>query len=183
MLGSASSAWAQTDPDGEDVTAWFAQLKGNSDFPSGHLADAVNQGWGGEASVGYRLPGHWELSVESGYDTFQAKSSLFTGAWNMTPLVLKVQVYLGHANVRPYVFGAAGLAFNSESASFLGITGTANETDFLEEAGVGFAFPLGNRSSFFIQGQVDVDNTTSSYANDQPTVFFPLSAGFQFMLN
>jgi hypothetical protein len=182
-LGLVSSAWAQTDPDGEDITAWFAQISGNSNFPTGHLDQAVNQGWGGEGSIGYRLPGHIELSLESGYDTFQAKNNLFNGTWNMVPVVVKGQIYLGHSMIRPYLFVAAGLAINSESASFLGITGTANETDFLEEAGIGFAFPLGNRSNFFIQGKVDFDNTSSHYAKDQPTVFFPISAGFQFMMN
>lgn len=183
MLGLVSTARAQTDPDGEDVTAWFAQINGNSDFPSGNLGKGVNQGWGGEASAGFRAPGHIEVSAETGYDSFQAKNNLFNGTWNMTPLLLKGQVYLGYSAIRPYVFLAAGLAFNFESASFLGITGTSSETDFLEEAGIGFAFPLGNRSSFFIQGKVDADNTSSRYAVDQPTVFFPLSAGFQFMLN
>jgi hypothetical protein len=183
VLGLASTSRAQTDPDGEEITSWFAQINAASNFPSGHLAQDAGQGWGGEAAFGFRLPGHVELSVQSGYDTFNSKSTLFNGTWNMIPLVVKGQVYFGQGNIRPYVFLAAGLAFNSESASFLGITGTNSETDFLEEGGIGLAFPMGNRSSFFIQGKVDVDNTSSAYASDQPTVFFPVSAGFQFMLN
>jgi len=178
-----SSAWAQTDPDGSDNTAWFAQINGNTCFPSGHLSQNVDQGWGFEASLGYRLPGHVEISVESGYDTYLAKITTFNGAWSMTPLVLKGQIYLGSSIIRPYLFVPAGLAFNSESASFLGLTGTANETDLLEEGGFGFALPMGDRSSFFIQGKVEADNTTSHYANDQPTLLFPVSAGVQFMLN
>jgi len=176
LLGLAASAGAQ------DQGNVFLQVNGDTSFPTGNLSSAVNQGWGGEGSIGYRFQDVLTLSVESGYDTYSFKNNyknFNSGSWNLVPLVFKVQIGFRHLPINPYIFAAGGLAFNAESFSAGGFTYNANETDFLGEAGAGLAFPTMADSSFFIQGKIEMDNTSSSYANDQPTYLFPINVGFQ----
>ncbi len=180
LLGLAASAEAQSNQPGQGN--WFFQLNGDTSFPTARLSNEVNQGWGGEGSIGFRFPDVLSLSVESGYDTYSLKNTynnFNSGSWNLVPLVFKAQVGFSNMPINPYVFVAGGLAFNTESFSGGGFTFNANETDFLGEAGVGFAFATMTNSSFFIQAKVEMDDTTSNYANDQPTYLFPINVGFQ----
>jgi outer membrane protein W len=180
MVGAVSLVFADTAASG--TGSWFIQLNGDMGIPTGHLNDAVNPGWGGEGSIGYHSMDNFDVSVESGYDTYAAKNQTFSGTWNLIPLVLKGQYYFGSDAVKPYLFLGAGVAFNSESASAFGLTGTTNETDFLGEGGLGLAFSLGDKASLFVQGTVEVDTTSSNYSNDSPTVLIPINAGFKFAL-
>jgi hypothetical protein len=196
-LSSVSTAWADSAPstgswvspndsdntDPPEKGTWFLQLNGDLDAPTGNLANAVNQGWGLEGSIGYHLPKNFEISLELGYDTYSEKDAAFNGSWNVMPLVVKGTYLIGHEFVQPYVFLAAGMAFNSKLATFGTFTGSNNEADFLGEAGLGLAFNMTASSSLFLQTKIEVDNTSANYAADQPTVFVPLNAGVKFALN
>ena len=159
------------------------QINGDTSFPTANLANQVNQGWGGEGSIGYRFPANLEVAVESGYDTYSTKNGNNSGMWNVVPLVLKLQYNLGESPTKPYLFVGGGLAFNNKSANFFGGTISSNETDFLEEAGVGLSFAMMSGTVFFVQGKIEVDNTTSSYASDVPTIVFPINVGWKFSLD
>jgi hypothetical protein len=52
-----------------ETGTWFMQINGDLDSPTGNLANAVNQGWGGEGSIGYHLDRSFQISIETGYDT------------------------------------------------------------------------------------------------------------------
>jgi hypothetical protein len=177
-VGLVSKSWADTV---SDDGAWFIQINGDSGFPTGNLANNVNQGWGGEGSIGYHFAHDYAVAVESGFDTYSAKGGA-NAQWNMVPLIFKVQMGGYSAGVSPYLLLGAGVAFNSETATVFGITGNASETDFLGEAGLGLAFPLSDKANFFVQGKVEADMTSSNYSKDQPTVLIPINAGFQFLM-
>jgi hypothetical protein len=180
-LGFISAANAQSDS-GHDYH-WFIQVNGDLGLPTGHLANAVNTGWGGEGSIGFQVDQNFELSVESGYDTYAAKNTTFNATWNMIPLILKGQIYGGNGRTKPYFFAGAGAAFNSQNASFGNLTASNSEVDFLGEVGAGLSIGLSNDSSFFAQVKVEMDNTSTNYAADMPTVLVPINAGFKFSLN
>ncbi|HTA77835.1 MAG TPA: hypothetical protein VK791_11855 [bacterium] len=180
-LAVISSASAQSSPD--YYNRWFIQVNGDLGLPTGHLANAVNTGWGGEGSIGVQVDRNLDMSVESGYDTYAAKNTTFNATWNMIPLILKAQVYGGGGRTRPYLFAGAGAAFNSQNASFGNLTASNSEVDFLGELGAGLSIGLSEQSSFFAQVKVEMDNTSSNYSNDTPTVLVPINAGFKFALN
>jgi hypothetical protein len=165
---------------------WFMQVNGDYGFPTGNLAGAVNQGWGGELSFGFRSNQHFSLSLESGFDSYAGKSSALNAAWNIMPLVVKFQHGIGLPLIRPYYFLAAGLALNSKLENYFSFTASNNEVDFLGEAGLGLAFPLVekfDRADFFIQTKVEIDTTSAGYSGDQPTVLIPINAGLKFALD
>ncbi len=179
MLGSVSFAMADDTTGG----AWVIQLNGDTGFATGNLAKNVNQGWGGEGSIGYRFPSNILLAVESGFDTYSAKNGTFNAQWNMVPLIAKIQSCFGTGMVKPYLFVGGGLAFNSSTASAFGVSGTTTETDFLGEAGLGFDFAVAENVALFVQGKVEMDTTSKNYSSDVPTVLIPINAGFKFALN
>jgi hypothetical protein len=181
LLGSVSHVLADSTTMGNG--SWFMQINGDTSFPTANLSNQVNQGWGGEGAIGYRFPMNLELSAESGYDTYSTKNGNNNGMWNMVPLLLKLQYNLGDSSTKPYVFVGGGLAFNTKSANFFGTTFSNSETDFLEEAGVGLSFAMMSGTIFYIQGKIEVDNTTSSYASDVPTIVFPINVGWKFSLD
>jgi hypothetical protein len=181
---SIASADPISGPSPVDNGAWFMQLNGDTSFPTANLSNQVNQGWGGEGSIGYRFPQHFDISVESGYDTYSTKNGNNTGMWNLVPLVMKLQYNVGNGATKPYLFVAGGFAFNSKSPNyFFGQTSPTSETDFLEEGGVGLSFDLMSGSIFFVQGKIEVDNTTGAYASDVPTIVFPINIGWKFALD
>ncbi|HTA77839.1 MAG TPA: hypothetical protein VK791_11875, partial [bacterium] len=157
-LTCASRAWADTppaqnsgkwvDPNDSDNTdppetgSWFMQMNGDLGSPTGNLANRVNQGWGGEASIGYHLPENFEISIELGYDSYSVKNSAQNASWNMMPLVLKGTYLIGDEFIQPYVFIAGGLAFNSQLANAETFGSSNNEADLLGEAGLGLAFNM-----------------------------------------
>ena len=138
MLGTVSFVMADSGTGSPDNGAWFMQINGDTSFPTANLANQVNQGWGGEGSVGYRFPANLELSLESGYDTYSAKNGAFNGMWNVIPVVMKLEYGFGDSPTKPYLFVGAGLAFNNKSASFFGGTVSTSET----WAGLGVIFVL-----------------------------------------
>ncbi len=170
-----------TDP--PETGSWFMQLNGDLDSPTGNLANSVNQGWGGEASIGYHLPENFEASLELGYDSYSVKNSTQNASWNVMPLVIKITYLIGDEFIQPYAFIAGGLAFNSKLANSESFGSSNNEADLLGEAGLGLAFNMTESSSLFLQLKMELDNTSSNYANDQPTVLIPLNAGFKFSLD
>ena len=163
-------------------TSWFIQINGDTSFPTGNLSTHANQGWGGEGSLGYRFTHHTEISLESGYDTFSGKNGVNT-TWNMVPLIAKLQMGLGGDVIRPYGFVGAGAAFNSQSTTFGNFNGSNAEIDFLDELGVGLSLIVTEKTSFFVQGKMEMDCTSSRYAGDQPTLLFPINVGMQFELD
>jgi opacity protein-like surface antigen len=182
-LVSTASADAVQSLGSPDNGAWFMQVNADTSFPTANLANQVNQGWGGEGSIGYRFPQNFEFAVESGYDTYSTSHLNTTGMWNVVPLVLKLQYNVGYSSTKPYLFVAGGFAFNSKSANYFGGTISSSETDFLEEAGIGLSFEMMSGTVFFVQGKVEVDNTTGAYASDVPTIVFPINVGWKFSLD
>lgn len=182
IVGFVSRAQAQLVPASNG--AWFMQLNADLNSPTGNLATAVNQGWGGEAAIGYYFPHNFEISLETGFDTYSEKNSAYNGSWNLLPVVLKAQLhFFDDSPVQPYLLLAAGMAFNSRYATFGSFTGSNSEADFLGEAGFGLSFILSPQSSFYVQIKIEVDDTSGNYAADQPTVLIPLNAGVKFALN
>jgi hypothetical protein len=170
-----------TDP--PEKGTWFMQMNGDIDSPTGHLADAFEQGWGGEISVGYGLPQGFEIGIELGFDTYPQKVGVSNATWNITPLVLKLGYVIGKGTLQPYFFLAGGLAFNSRFTGVGTLPGNSIEADFLGEAGLGLSFLLTGTSSVFLQTKMELDNTSAGYASDQPTLLIPINIGFKFPLN
>jgi hypothetical protein len=185
--GQNNSNWV--DPNDSDNTdtpetgSWFMQMNGDLGSPTGNLANLVNQGWGGEASIGYHLPENFEISIELGYDSYTVKNSTQNASWNVMPLVIKGTYLIGDEFIQPYVFLAGGLAFNSKLANAESFGNSNNEADLLGEAGLGLAFNMTESSSLFLQMKIELDNTSNNYASDQPTILMPLNAGFKFSLD
>jgi hypothetical protein len=123
------------------------------------------------------------LAIESGYDTYSTKNGNNSGAFTVVPLVLKLQYDLGVMPTKPYIFVGGGLAFNNKSANYFGGTVATSETDFLEEAGIGMSFSMEAETIFYVQGKIEVNNTSSSYASDVPTISFPINVGVRFPLD
>jgi hypothetical protein len=163
------------------ISSWVFQLNAETGFPTGHLNSIADQGWGAVASVGYRFPQNITLSFEAGYVAYPARSGVLNTTWGMAPILLKGQYNFSTGPVQPYVFLGAGLALNAQSSSFAGSTYAASENDFLGEAGAGISFLVMAQIYLFIQSDVQLDNTSSGYAPDQPTVIIPLDIGFNFL--
>jgi hypothetical protein len=181
FLGLVSNAWADTE--NRTITGWILQGDLNTSFPIGYLSNNVNQGGGGECSIGFRTPIDLEFSVEGGYNAYSARNNGFNKTWNLFPLVFKVQYGFGPSVVQPYLFIGAGFVFNVKTASSDGSINDASETDFLDEGGFGFDFALADNSSFFLQCKIETDYTSVNYAVAPPLFLFPLNAGFKFLLD
>jgi hypothetical protein len=181
-VGAAPSAIANTAIPSNFGT-WIIQVDGETSFPTGRLNNVAVEGWGPEASFGYRFPQNITLSLESGYIGYAAKSGVLNTTWDMVPVLLKGQYNFGSGNIQPYFFLGLGIALNSESSSFAGPGGAVGENDFLEEAGLGVSFALLTQTYLFFQSKVEVDNTSSNYAGDQPTVLIPVDVGLNILVN
>jgi hypothetical protein len=180
-----SPVWADStipaDPPAKpDIGTWVFQINSETGFPTGRLNNVVNEGWGAQASFGYRFPQNITLSLEGGYMGYSAKSGVLNTTWAALPFMLVGQYSFSSGTIQPYVFLGAGMAFNSQASSF---AGTAAENDFLEEAGLGISFALVTQTYLFVQSKVEVDNTSSAYAPDQPTVLIPLDVGLTIQVN
>ncbi|HXL72814.1 MAG TPA: hypothetical protein VN963_04230, partial [bacterium] len=126
-------------------------------------------------------PQNITISLEAGYMDYAARSGVLNTTWGMAPILLKGQYNFSTGPVQPYVFLGAGLALNAQSSSFAGSNYAASENDFLGEAGAGISFLVMAQIYLFIQSDVQLDNTSSGYAPDQPTVIIPLDIGFNFL--
>lgn len=160
---------------------WVFQVNAETGFPMGRLNNVANEGWGSEGSFGYRFRQNITVSLESGYAGYSAKSGVLNTTWDLIPIVLKGQFNFGNAGVQPYVFLGAGIALNSQSSSFAGLTYAKGETDFLEEAGLGISFAVAPQIYLYVQSKVEIDNTSGNYAADQPTVIIPLDIGLNIL--
>ncbi len=183
MLGSVSMVLADSSTDSSNTGAVFMQINGDTSYPTAAFATQVNQGWGGEGSIGYRFPMNLEVAVESGYDTYSTKNGNNNGTFNVVPLVLKLQYNVGNSFFKPYLFIAGGLSFDNKSPNYFNGQGATSETDFLEEGGLGLSFAMASGTIFFVQSKIQVNNTSSAYASDVPTITFPINVGFQFSLD
>jgi len=170
-----------TDP--PEKGTWFMQMNGDLDYPTGRLSAAVNPGWGGDISVGYHLPKDFEVGIELGYDTYSQRTEGFTGSWNMAPLVMKITYFITKETFQPYLFLAGGFAFNTRYTQTGSFSGPSFETDFLGEMGLGLSILIEGYSSVFVQTKMELDNTSASYAADQPTILIPINVGIKFPLN
>jgi len=159
------------------------QIDGETSFPQGQLNNTALQGWGPEISGGYRFPQNITLSLETGYVGLGLKGNVFNSTWAMIPIVFKGQYNFTNGVVQPYVFLGAGLALNYQSSSFAGTAYTPSETDFLEEGGLGISFSLLEQIFLFIQTKIEIDDTSSRYAPDQPTVLIPVDVGLVMSVN
>ncbi len=162
---------------------WVFQVDGETSFPTGHLNNSVGEGWGPEGSFGYRFPQNITLSLETGYVGYPAKNGALSTTWDMVPILVKGQYNFGSGNIQPYFFLGFGIALNSESSSLADPGGAVGENDFLEEAGLGVSFALLTQTYLFVQSKVEVDNTSSHYAGDQPTVLIPIDVGLNILVN
>jgi hypothetical protein len=165
------------------VGTWILQIDGETGFPTGNLNNVAAEGWGPEGSFGYRFPQNFTLSLETGYVGYAPKNGMLNTTWDIIPILLKGQYNFGSGYVQPYLFLGAGVALNSQSSSFAGPNHTAGEADFLEEAGLGISFVLLTQTYLFIQSKVEVDNTSSNYAGDQPTLLIPIDVGLNIQVN
>jgi hypothetical protein len=166
-----------------NIGTWIFQVDGETSFPTGHLNNVAAEGWGPEGSFGYRFPQNITLSIETGYVGYAPKNGMLNTTWDVVPILLKCQYNFGNINIQPYLFLGAGIALNAQSSSFAGPSGVVSETDFLEEGGLGISFALLTQTYLFIQGKVEVDNTSSNYAGDQPTVLIPIDVGLNIQVN
>lgn len=164
-----------------NVGCWIFQVNAETGFPTGNLNNVANEGWGSEGSFGYRFPQNITISLESGYVGYSAKSGVLNTTWDLIPIVLKGQYNFGNAGIQPYVFLGAGLALNSQSSSFAGLTYARGETDFLEESGLGVSFAVAPQIYLYVQTKIEIDNTSGNYAADQPTVIIPLDIGLNIL--
>src|SRR5665213_922041 len=164
-----------------NLGCWVFQVNAETGFPTGNLNNVANEGWGSEGSIGYRFPQNITILAESGYAGYAAKSGVLNTTWDLIPIVLKGQYNFGNAGIQPYVFLGAGFALNSQSSSFAGSTYARGETDFLEEAGLGISFAVAPQIYLYVQTKIEIDNTSSNYAADQPTVIIPLDIGLNIL--
>lgn len=173
----------------------------------------------------FKLPldSHWSVGVAATYQdlpvnkTFLAQSfqqtygiSLptgvsFSGDWYYFPVVALLQYsFLPEKSpVVPYVFGGAGIAFNSATASAnynnQTVMASTGEDDFLLCPGAGLRTQLDAKVDLFLQARVDINFTSqnnsdvitvngpggSAKANgnlsdDGPTLFLPVQFGLNF---
>ncbi len=187
-LGLASTAYADTEISATStatptIGTIVFQIDGETSFPQGQLGNTALQGWGPEISGGYRFPQNITLSLETGYVGLGFKGNQFNTTWDMLPILLKGQYNFSSGYIQPYVFLGAGLALNFQSSTFAGTAYTASEVDFLEEAGLGISFSLIEQIYLFIQTKIEIDNTSSHYAPDQPTVLIPVDVGLVMSVN
>ncbi|HTA77838.1 MAG TPA: outer membrane beta-barrel protein [bacterium] len=159
------------------------QLDGETSFPQGQLGNTALQGWGPEISGGYRFPQNITLSLETGYVGLGFKGNQFNTSWDMVPVLLKGQYNFSGGLIQPYVFLGAGLALNFQSSSFAGTAYNSSEVDFLEEGGLGISFSVIEQIYLFIQTKIEIDNTSSHYAPDQPTILIPVDVGLVMSVN
>ena len=183
-----SPVWADStipaDPPAKpDIGTWVFQINSETGFPTGRLNNVVNEGWGAQASFGYRFPQNISLSLEGGYMGYSAKNGVLNTTWATLPFMLVGQYSFSSGSIQPYIFLRAGMAFNSQSSSFAGPSGTVAENDLLEEAGLGISFALVTQTYLFVQSKIEIDNTSSAYAPDQPTVLIPLDVGLTIQVN
>ncbi len=187
---SASSLWA--DELGTD-RQWIERVEGTFGIPaSGDVTSAVNLGFGGGLSFGYRLDRHFSVSIASGYYQYNIKtvpSGYIGGNFSYVPIESVFSYNFGDGEFRPYLSFGIGAALNTYtlSSSVQGSTlqTTAYETGLLLSPAIGFLEVLGPRTALFLEGRVDMDirsNSSLGMGNGTPSIFIPIQAGLAFFV-
>lgn len=162
---------------------WTETADGGLALPlSTNASKALNLGFGGDLSVGYRFDHTFTLAVASGYYQYDLSKlgSGISGNFSYVPLLGVVRLNLTHEAIRPYVFLGLGVAINSYS------TTSTSQTDFMAAPGAGVLFKVADSAALFLQARVDMDFTPNNGlggAADSPTIFVPIQAGIGFFVN
>jgi hypothetical protein len=172
---------------------WIERVEGTLAFPeSNDTTSALNMGFGGGLSLGYRLDDHFSISIASGYYQYDWKnvSPGYTGGYlSYVPLESVFIYHFGDGPFRPYVSYGIGAAFNtySLSSSTQGNTlqTTVYETSFFMSPAIGFLQIISPQAAIFVEGRADMDyrsNGALGMSSGTPSIFIPIQAGLTFFL-
>jgi hypothetical protein len=169
---------------------WVEQIDGSFSIPS--FSGTVNPslGLGGDINIGYRFDRTFCLFLGTGY--YQYNVPLAPGAANALlayiPLVAILRLTFGDGDIRPYVFGGAGIALNTYTQNNAPGSPVPKineaETDFYLAPGLGIIYRFSSDMALFLQSRVDIDFTSPhglGITLDSPSVFIPLQAGISFL--
>ena len=168
---------------------WVEQIDGSFSIPSFNGAVNPSLGLGGDINIGYRLDRTLCVFIGSGY--YQYNIPFAPGTTNALlayiPLVAILRLTLGDGDIRPYVFGGAGIALNTYSQNNAPGNPVPKineaEIDFYLAPGLGVLYRFSSDMSVFLQTRVDIDFTSPTglgISLPNPSVFIPLQAGISF---
>lgn len=179
------SLWAQSGLKPDQM--WVEQADGGRSIPLSSDPQDSNPGFGGDLNIGYRLDRTLAFFVGTGYYQYDlpASPAAAKGKLAYVPFTGICRLTWGDGPLRPYLFGALGIALSTYSqANLLEDTETNKaETDFYAAPGLGVLFALSSNMAFFLQSRVDLVFTSHNGLGiplDSPTVFIPLQAGISF---
>jgi len=191
-----SSLWADEVEPSDQLgpnQRWVERVEGTFGIPaSGDVTSAVNLGFGGGLSFGYRFDPHFSISVASGYYQYDLKnvpSSNTGGNFAYIPLDMVFNYNFGDGEFRPYLSLGIGAAFNTytlnsnEQGSAVQTIGY--ETGFFLSPAVGFLEVISPRAAIFVEGRMDMDmrsNNSLGMGNGTPSIFIPIQAGLTFFV-
>ena len=193
MAGSAVMATELTTANDEANGSWVIQAQGGLNVIAsspGNWVTFGGVGYSAEGSFGYLFSPVFSLCLLTGYDSNPgAKPSGITGDHlAYTPFQVVGKFNFGGVDFSPYITLGAGIALNAYGFDTASPTasGTSNftETDFLLSPGLGLSFPLAPKAQFFVQGRVDIDFFSNTFAKlipfETPQIFIPIQAGLSF---
>lgn len=193
-------------------------------FPlSGKTGSEYTPGFGFSLDFKQPLDSHWSVGLAATYQdlpvnkvflaqTFQQTYGValpsgvaFSGDWYYFPVVALIQYSFSSEKdkVVPYVFGGAGVAFNSATVSATynsqTVTASTTENDFLVCPGAGLKARLDEKVDVFLQVRLDINFTSQNnsdvitldapggtakgngnLSDDSPTLFLPIQMGLDF---
>jgi opacity protein-like surface antigen len=172
---------------------WIERVEGTLAFPdSNDTTSALNVGFGGGLSMGYRLDENFSISIASGYYQYDIKNipaNYNGGYFSYVPLESVFTYHFGDGPFRPYVSFGIGAAFNtySLSSNVQGSTLQTNsyETSFFMSPAVGFLQIISPQAALFVEGRMDMDyraNNALGLADGTPSIFIPIQAGLAFFV-
>ena len=191
---------ADTTVSGDSTGSWVLQAQTGLNILASSAGDFITFGGTGyslEGSLGYAFSKNFTLSLLAGYDAQPAHipaAPVHDAGLNYTPIQIVGQYNLGGEGFCPYLTLGAGIAMNvigfDTFGGGIGQSIEFTETDFLLSPGLGVSFPLSDKAQFFVQGRVDIDFFSSTYAGfitsiaaknfDTPQIFIPIQAGLSF---
>ena len=153
----------------------------------GNLSQNYGQGSAANLGFGIKVTKSFTLllAFEGGTFNFAHSPPNQNSQFTAADLAFLGKLRFATGDVRPYVYAGPGFEFNGYNINFTfeGLPATAglNESVVMAEAGVGLEVQIVPTLFLFVQGGVDCDLNSQSFANtvsvDNPTVFFPLLAG------
>ena len=185
---------------GDSTGSWVLQAQTGLNVLASSAGSFITFGGAGyslEGSLGYAFSKNFTLSLLGGYDAQPANipgTPIHDAGLDYTAIQMVGQYNLGGEGFCPYFTLGAGIAMNVIGFDTFG-GGIAQsieftETDLLLSPGLGVSFPLADKAQFFVQGRVDIDFFSSTYANfvsglgtkkfDTPQIFIPIQAGLSF---